>query len=224
MTSIKNILICGIFLSLILVSCNEKKSPLLNKNVTSENITELVAELSGDKLISQTDFNSFANGIKSYNNKLDSLNGKTVSDIIKERQDAVRNANAVQTQRETTLMQLNHSLGFGIKGITPQKDKAGNDYNVAVFQVQNKSEKEIAIVKGIINIKVKANNNIIKQLPVTINRPIKADKQVVNMQNPYKHDANNQRDVLMRANLDKMVADWQPRYIEFTDGSKIEMK
>jgi len=224
MTLSNKVLICGIILSLTLFSCNEKKSPLLNKKVTSDNITELVKELSGDKLISQSDFNSFANGLKAYNNRLDSLNGKAVKDIIKERQEAVRNANTINTARETSVMQMNYNMGFAVASINPTKDEKGNDYDLVVFQVQNNSDKEIALVKGVLNIRVKANNNILKQLPITINRPIKADKQIYNMQTPFNHDPENQVDVVMRTNLDKLKAEWNPQYIEFADGTKIELK
>jgi hypothetical protein len=207
-----------------MAGCNPKKkqeSPLLSEKIDKQNPIELAQKMKEDEKVSREEMDLFTNAMARMSNTPDSLVGKTIGEIIDMQSKALRNASAqtlINTAKRTEMF-LNHS--FKYHGFKPAEEK-GTPLNVLIFEIVNNSDKEISHIEGALSFYNK-NNQLVKRFNLsTLDGKIPAGKSQ-KFQNPFKHDPENQRDVIFR-NQKNLRGVWQPMEIKFADGESVSFK
>jgi hypothetical protein len=222
MRSFKLLLLAILLVSL--VSCQQaQKDPAVYKEViTKDNLQELAEKLSQSSVDAQ-EIQYFNAGITRLGVQ-DSLVGNSIGDVIKMQKEFTKqqSAKAVDNAAAKIEMIMNH--GFKYVGVAP-KDDLGKPLNVIIYEVTNKSEKEMVDIQGALQFVTPQGNKLVKVYPIKSkqmiekNGPIKPGetRQLVL---PYDHSETSVRDSIVR-NIRQLKHLWRPVMIEFADGSKI---
>ena len=208
-------------LFLLLSSCSEQKSTLLNKKISKNNIIEISEKLGQDKLISNIQLDEFKNGLGQIIAENDTLVGKTVADIITKGNSFNRKSILTSTIKNSSKAEISLTLAYQLKSINPTDNENGL-FNIATFIFQNNSDVDINKVEGTLEIRYKSNNKLLKNLPVLFTDVIPSSKAIQKKIN-YVHDPKNNRDILFRQDMNKLIAIWVPKSIDFVDGKKIKI-
>lgn len=209
-----------IAISLItLNACNkdEKSSPIFNEKITKTNLSSIVKKMSEDENLELDDINNFLKGLQRMHK--DSLVGMKVSEIIENELKINRDAQIKQAMILANRAQLNLNHGFYYKGIKPAKQNDTN-YFLVLFDIENKSDKNIVEIKGQLQYK-NAAGQLVKIHKVELKDKIDVGR-VSSFQNLYPLNEANQRDQIL-STLKGLSASWLPTYIKFEDGSEIKI-
>jgi hypothetical protein len=207
-----------------LVSCQQNtKDPLVYKEIiTKDNLPELIKKMGDDENIEVQDLQYFNSGITRLGVQ-DSLAGKSVGDVIDMQKEYTleQNLEATENAANRIAMIMNHN--FKYVGIAP-KDDLAKPLNVIVYEVTNKSDKEMVDIQGALQFVTPNGNKLVKVYPIrskqTIekNGPIKPG-ETRRLMLPYDHTEGNVRDSIVR-NIRQLKHLWRPVTIEFADGTK----
>lgn len=218
---------------LILAGCepSAKESKMLNEVVTKTNVTDLLKKLRDDKDFTSQDFEYFANGMtRLVTMSVDSLMGKTIKYVIKAQKDFERDQIAAQAANQATKVELVMNHEFQYIGISPRQIEDQNrtlkEVDFMVYEITNKSDKEIANVQGMLQF-MDQNNQLVKVYPIMASKILKDDVvkpgETKRIAHPFDHDVANIRDERIRKEHANLRPIWICTMIEFKDGSKISV-
>ncbi len=208
-----------LLITLLIASCTESKSPLLNQKLSKNNIISLSEKLNKDRLISNHQLEYFATGLNEMLANGDSLVGKSVENIISVGSKQKRKSILSSAVSNSSKAEISLAISYRLNSFSPS-DSEGNLQNVASFIFQNNTDIDINKVEGTLEIRYKEHNKLLKNFPVLITDIIPAGK-AIQKNISYIHDPNNNRDILLRQDLNKLIAVWVPKSVEFVSGKKI---
>ncbi|MFP4528755.1 MAG: hypothetical protein ACLFQX_09410 [Candidatus Kapaibacterium sp.] len=223
MTTFTRILISVVILGVIAASwgCDPKeKSGFLNDKIEKGNLVELTQKLKEDKMFTREEMDLFTSGIARMSNTPDSLIGKTVAEVIEIQRQTLREATAENMLNSAKRLEMFMQHAFNYVGYTTS-ERDTTQLNVLVFEIFNKSDKEITDINGQLSFYNQKNRQLIKQFQLTNQDQKIAPGDTVRLQNAFVHNPNDQRDLIFRQS--KMAAVWQPTTITFADGETISM-
>jgi len=184
------------------------------------NFSEVINKVKHDPTISQEDLSLFSNGIARIGTDIDSLNGKTVGNIIELQKEFIRKS--ALTQMLNTSMNINH--GFGLIGWEPSSE-GQKQFDKFKYAIQNKSNKSIKIVEGLLKFYTN-NNQLIRIYPIKVEQNLGVDS-TQQFESIFAYDSTNRSAVMLRRLMTNKsgnaVPVWQPTFIEFGDGSIITL-
>ena len=223
----------SLVLVLVLASCqpNKKESKNLKEIITKTNITELFKTLRDDKDFTSEDFELLTNGMtRLVTLSVDSLLGKSVGQVIQIQKDFRREQTAASAANQATTVELVLNHDFKYIGIKPTevetKDNSMKDVDFIVYEITNKSEKEIAELQGVLRF-MDQNNQLVKVYPILSSKILKGESikpgETKRIAHPFDHDVNNPRDEKIRNDHANLRPIWICTKIEFKDGSTISV-
>lgn len=222
MKSILGLIILGIFISfLTMTSCSKvDNSPIKSEIFNTTNIPDLIDRMKNDITLKNEDIEMFSASLARNSMTLDSLNNKTIGQIIDSQREFLRESSV--SGLVTTAVQVSH--GFKYLGWNA-KDEGDKKFNVFGFAIQNKSKQDIKRVVGLLKF-VDETNQMIRGFRINVTQEIKANT-VSQFNSTFPYDAGNQNDIKLREMLDKKVpnlyAGWQPILIEYSNGKKLSL-
>ncbi len=222
----KNAKAVSIFLIVAgLSSCNQSapKSPVLKEVFTENNITEIAKKVEHDDVITLRELTLLNQGIARLSGVKDSIVGKTVGDVITSQESLSRQVtiNGLKNTAIKTEVNLTHDFKFEKLDFSDNPEEKSYA-NVLTFTIKNTSTQAITNLQGYINA-VDPQNRVVKRFPINIKKPIEPGTNQQIISPGYKHDINNQNDVFMRNNLQKLRAIWQPLLVTLADGKTIDL-
>ncbi len=135
---------------LFVFSCakNEYSSPVFNQKFTINNFSDIAQKIAQDKEISAENITYLSNGLKRLSFFKDSIEGKTVKDIILSEKEYVYQftINELNKISDISILRLNTSNKFlgVVNAVTPDKKEFNNLY----FLLDNKYSKPIKRIAG----------------------------------------------------------------------------
>jgi hypothetical protein len=184
------------------------------------NFSEIINQVKHDPTISQEDLTFFSNGLLRIGSEVDSLEGKTVGNIIELQKEFARKS--AMTQMLNTSMNINH--GFGLIGWEPSVD-GEKKFDKFKYAIQNKSNKNIQIIEGLLKFYTN-NNQLIRIFPIKIDQKIGVDS-TQQFESIFAYDSTNRSAVMLRRLMTNKTGNalpvWQPTYLQFEDGSIITL-
>lgn len=227
MKSLKLIILTFISLAII-TSCQqaEKNPAVYKETITKDNLIELSEKVENTKELDALDLQYFNAGITRLG-VIDSLNGKTIGEVINLQKEFQRVQSATALSNTAPRIQLVMNHGFKYIGVAP-KDDAGTPLNIIVYEVTNKSEKDMVDLQGGLQFVTNQGNKLVKVYPIKSsivlekNGPIKPG-ETRRLALPFDHVSTSVRDSIVR-NINNLKHLWQPVEITFADGTKISAK
>ncbi len=213
-------LIALIAISFILSSCEQKKeSPILKEKFDINNLPQLVEKIQNDKDLSDEEINIINAGISSNANRIDSLNGKTLKEII---DTYMINLKKISINKFiNTAIALNVSSRY-IGWIPDTTNKTGIDAYKIILK--NNSKKVIKRVEGRLSF-ITNQNQIMGIFDVNLTVKIPAGEQRIifaKTQNTTEINTTRIRQILeTQPNI--LFAQWQVVEVEFDDGELISL-
>jgi hypothetical protein len=206
--------------SLLFISCSNRESKLKEEVVTSSNISDIANQIKNDKNMSNDDIDLFTQGISRLGAIKDSLNNKTVGQVIENQKEYERNLKTVALMSTASRLEMVYSLGITFtKKLMYSQDTVNADG--VELMIKNNSGKAIQGVKGQIRI-FNTQNQLIKVRYVEWNDFNLEPGKSVMKREFWNHDPNNQYDNYVRENRD-LTAIWVPESITFSDGKKLSI-
>ena len=222
------ILISAVAALVIFSSCqqNESNLPVYKEVITKSNLLEIVNQIETSEEVDSEELQLFSAGIARLGVK-DSLAGLSVGEVIAMQREFQRKqaVDAISTSAPRVELVMNHT--FKYVGIAP-KDDGKEPLNVIVYEVTNKSDKEMVDIQGGLQFVTPRDNKLVKLYPVKSkvmiekNGPIKPG-ETRRLALPFQHVDTSVRDSIVR-NIQGLKHLWQPLMIEFSDGTKITTK
>lgn len=211
-----------VFVAIILVGCEQKQteSPIMKDTLTKNNMLEIAKKIADDNSFTKDDIEYYLNGMERLMN-LDSLEGKTVKEVIESQKEIVRYVSVQNMKSSAARQQMNSNLKVDFK----QKLKLENDsLNVdgVEFVLKNISGKTIKAVAGRIRF-VNQQNQIVKLVDLSYDDLSLETGKDFDKKDFWLHDPNNQFDITFR-NTERLTATWLPEKIVFADGTIISVK
>jgi hypothetical protein len=217
--------LASLFISFVLISssCSQQHDEAprsASLKFDKENFSEVINQVKHDPTISQEDLTLFSNGIARIGAEIDSLEGKTVGSIIELQKEFVRKS--AMTQMLNTSMNINH--GFGLIGWEPTID-GDKKFDKFKYAIQNKSNKNIKIVEGLLKFYT-TNNQLIRIFPIKIDQLIGVDS-TQQFESIFAYDSTNRSALMLRRLMTNKSGNalpvWQPTFIQFGDESIITL-
>lgn len=196
----------------------ESSSPLLDQKISTTNLFEISQEIIKDNKISNEDIELFAKGIARLGVMNDSLNGKTVGEVIASQKNYLQRVYSKEMFGNAARVQMIMHHQFQYIAVQPQ-DEGDQKIDLVIFDVANISDKEITNLEGILKLYDK-NNNLIKMYHIDSEVSIPVDK-TERIGQPFFHDKENPKDEYIRSEA-SFRSIWQPIEISFSDGSSIK--
>jgi len=218
---------------LIFAGCqpSAKESKLVSEVVTKTNITDLFKKLRDDKDFTAQDFETFTNGMtRLVTLSVDSLMGKSVSQVMTLQKEFEREQIASTAANQATKVELVLNHEFKYVGMKPTQidntDNTKKEVDFMVYEVTNKSEKEISNIQGMLQF-MDQNNQLVKVYPIVSSKVMKDEVikpgETKRIAHPFDHDIANVRDEKIRNEHANLRPIWICTMIEFKDGSKISV-
>jgi len=214
---------------LLLNSCqkDELAGNIYNKQITQDNLIEIVKEISKDKNLSKDNLDIITVGLTRLSTlKRDTVLGKTLKEIYNIEKEFMyeQSIATLKTQATKVELVLNHEFRF--IDLVP-RDTLDKFYNIIVFEIKNPSKREIKNILGTLQF-FDVNGQIVKTFPIETAK-LQTEHNVPSGQSkriaiPFIHDKNNIRDEMMRNDLKSMRAVWIANMIEFADGKQISVQ
>lgn len=204
------------------IACQQQKSDpkSYSEVINKDNLSTITKFLKNDKDITTEDLNYLRTAIRYYSPIQDSLFGKTVGELIKSQKERDYTNSFNNLKSASFNIASDYALTFGIKEFQ-RIDEEGRKINLFTYTLSNKSEKDIKSIIGAVDF-MNPQNQLVKRFTIEIDKEIPVGK-VLNQPYPYPHDDENNRDQIIRNNLNQLRPVWKPTLIEFSDGSKIEL-
>ncbi len=230
----QNSIILSIIFVLLIAGCQPKakESKLLGEVVTKTNVTEIFKKLRDDMDFTAQDFELFTNGMtRMVTMSVDSLMGKSVGQIIEIQRNFERDQIASTAANQATKIELVMNHEFKYVGMKPtqidDKDKNKKEIDFLIYEITNKSEKEMTNIEGVLQFMDK-DNQLVKVYPIVSSKILKEGEvikpgETKRFAHPYDHDVNNVRDEKIRNDHANLRPIWICTKIDFKDGSKISV-
>ncbi len=226
----QSIVVLSLIIVLVLTSCEPgaKESQLYGEIITKTNISDIFKKLRTDKDFTTQDFEYFTNGMtRLVTLSEDSLMGKTVAQVINEQKLSERDQVAAYAANQAIKVELvlNHEFKYlGMKPTTIDGKDSVKEVDFLVYELMNKSDKEIIEVRGMLQF-LNQDNQLVKAYPIIASKVLKGEVikpgETKRFTHPFDHDVNNKRDEIVRNDHANLKPVWICTYIEFKDGSKI---
>ena len=220
MKQIKSLAIIAIFSSILLFSCGKRDSSILKEQIKSDNLVDLVTRMKADKDVSVEEIGYFNNVLNQFAAAKDSLNNKTVEELINKERERIREASFANVLENAARNEINYTLAFSLQSMTPY-DTNGQQFNILNYNFQNLYDKDVVAIQGFCEIYDQAGT-IVKRFVIDIKKVIPVGRMLTQPY-PYPHDPKNERDSFLRANFKALRIVWRPTLVEFTNGKKLTM-
>lgn len=196
----------------------ESGSPLMDKKISTTNLFELSKEIIKDNQISNNEIELFAKGIARLGVMNDSLEGKTVRQVITSQKNYLQRVYGKEMLGNAARVQMIMHHEFQYIGVQPQ-DEGDQKIDLVIFDVVNISDKEIVNLEGVLKL-YDRNNNLIKMYHIDSEVSIDIGK-TERIGQPFFHDEENPKDEFIRSE-ETFRSIWQPIEISFADGTSIK--
>lgn len=213
-----------ITLVLISFSCSQQnQEPASRSNIlkfSEDNFVEIINKIKEDPTMTREQLTLFTNGIARMGTQTDSLVGKTVGEIIQLQKDYLRRS--ALTSMLSTSMNIHH--GFGLLGWEPVEQE-GKQFDVFKYAIQNKSDKNLEVVEGLLKFYTN-NNQLIRIYPIRVEQSIGVDS-TQQFESTFRYDSTNKSANMLRrlmtSETGRAIPIWQPTLIKLGDGSSISL-
>lgn len=217
--NLKNIRIFGLFLIFLFVGCNSKDdSPILKEKFEYSNLPNLIEKIKNDTKFQKENIDLLSGIVIKYAQTPDSLNGKTIVEIISREKEILRK-NSITSLISSA---LNSSINYRYLG-WEFKDTNNAKFTVVNYAIQNRSKKDIKAIEGMFSFVTTANQTI-RSIPIKINQELKSGiTYSFSTSYPSREDDNLEKTLreLLETKSPNLYTLWQPISIEFSDGQKI---
>lgn len=204
-----------------LISCqkSENDPSFYKEKINTKSLSNIGEIITNTENMSTEDLRLLNSAINYYSPVKDSLNGKTIGELITSQREREKQ-NAMNQLKATSFnVASSQALKFNISKFEPIDQEGGKPLNVPTYQFMNVSDKTIKKIEGFLN--VYNGNQLVKRYTVEVEKDIPAEK-TLNQPYPYEHKTDNQRDVVVRENFNKLRKVWIPTLIEFEDGTTLD--
>lgn len=209
----------GLFLIFLFVSCNPKDdSPIIKEKFDYSNLPNLIEKIKNDTKFQKENIDLLSGIVIKYAQTPDSLNGKTLLEIISKEKETLRK-NSITSLISSA---LNSSINYRYLG-WEFKDTNNAKYTVVNYAIQNRSKKDIKAIEGMFSFVTTANQTI-RTIPIKINQELKSGLTYsFSTSYPSRDDDNLEKTLreLLETKSPNLYTLWQPTSIEFSDGQKI---
>lgn len=207
----------------LLLSCSkdEYSSPIFQKKYSANNFAEIAKQIENDKDISPENITYLSNGLKRLSFNKDSIDGKTIKDIILSEKEYVYQYTLSELKKisDISILRLNTENKFlgVVLAITPKKE----EFNKLYFTLNNKYSKAIKNISGELLFFYRPDMNKPDQrqlnpIPFSYNSVLKANAiDTVILNQPF--DKNNETSVLLRNNTSNLSGVMNILEVEFED-------
>lgn len=226
----QSIIVVSLIIVVILTGCEPgaKESKLYSEIITKTNISDIFKKLRDDKDFTSQDFEYFTNGMtRLVTLAEDSLMGKSIAQVIGEQKSFERDQIAATAANQAIKVELvlNHDFKYvGLKPTQLDNKDSVKEVDFMVYEIANKSGKEISNVQGILQF-IDQNNDVVKVYPIEASKVLKGEVikagETKRFAHPFDHDVNNKRDEKIRNEHAQLKPIWVCTMIEFSDGTKI---
>ena len=205
-----------------LIACEQKQaeSSIMKDTLTKNNMIEVAKKIADDPNFNKDDIEFLTVGMERLMN-VDSLEGKTVGQVIESQKELIRYASVQNLKNSAARQQMNCNAKIDFR----QKLKLENDsINVdgVEFIIKNKSGKSITGIAGRIRF-INQQNQIVKIVDVKYENLELAAGTDLDKKDFWIHDSKNQFDIAFRTS-EHLTATWLPEKITFSDGTIISSK
>jgi len=217
------ILTISIMFVVSIIGCNqEQESPVLSIKISKDNLIEIKDKIEQDKNLSVFDIQYFNNGLTRLGIVPDTIIGMSVKDIINSQEDIQKNNANLLLNQTTTRIMMNMYYSVQYLGLQPMIDTINNTKATTIlYEFKNQTDKTIVKVGGFIQF-FNRNQQIIKQYEVENTQIIPADA-AIKFYKAFAHDDKDGRDSIIRNFHTSLLTKWQPKYIEFSDSTKLSL-
>ncbi len=199
----------------------QKKSPLLQEEVTPHNLVDIADKIKEEKNFTTEQIRNYSSGVSRLSRNEDSLAGKTVADVIEFEEEKQRTIAMNGLLTSSTKAEMRMSLAFSSNQLAPKKDTLDKRYDLVKFTVKNKADKDITNFSGILVFRVEGRN--IKQFNISSKQKIDAG-ETLQLQQLFNADNRSTQVYQAKKQNLNVTTKWQPMLIEFADGEKLELK
>ncbi len=218
--SIKKInIFIGLFSLFLFASCSQKEeSMLLKEKFDYSNLPDLVEKIKNDTKFQKENIDLLSGIIIKYAQTPDSINGKTISDIIDREKELLRK----NSMTSLISSALNSAINYRYLN-WEFKDTNNAKFTVVNYAIQNRSKQDIKALEGIFSFVTNANQTI-RTVPIKINQEIKSGLTYsFSTSYPSRDDDPLEKTLreLLQSKSPNLYTMWQPTSIEFADGKKI---
>jgi hypothetical protein len=209
-----------IAMAVLFSACQQKKeSPILKEQFSVKDLPQLIEKIRNDKDLTREEIEILNAGITGNMNRLDSIEGKTLKNIIETRQKILKK-NSINKFVNTALA-LNVASRY--IGWVPDTTNTTGIVGYKIY-VKNKSSKEIKRIFGRLNFFTN-QKRIVGLFDVNLTVNIPSEKESVIL---AKISQNNMKNVAQIRNIletapNTLFAQWQVLEVEFTDGDVISL-
>lgn len=224
----KNIKIIYVLVGFFIISsvwgCNKNESKLLDQTITKKNLPEIVNSLKNENLMTPDDIAIFSNAIGRLSNiSIDTLVGKSVQQVIDMQKEFAKQNNFRQLSITAARVAMNMNYEIKYLGLQTVKDTIkGHEGNTILYEIKNAYGHPIKKLAGYLQF-FSQDNVLIKQFELDNPQQIPS-KGSLQFYKVFNHDPKQVRDSLVRFHSNEMIVRWQPEFLEFTDGTKFEVK
>ncbi|MCX7737042.1 MAG: hypothetical protein N2319_10045 [Candidatus Kapabacteria bacterium] len=209
----------GLFLIFLFIGCNPKDdSPILKEKFDYSNLPNLIEKIKNDTKFQKENIDLLSGIVIKYAQTPDSLNGKTLLEIISKEKETLRK-NSITSLISSA---LNSSINYRYLG-WEFKDTNNAKYTVVNYAIQNRSKKDIKAIEGMFSFVTTANQTI-RTIPIKINQELKSGLTYsFSTSYPSRDDDDLEKTLreLLETKSPNLYTLWQPTSIEFSDGQKI---
>jgi hypothetical protein len=224
----KNTIILIVFIlsiTLFFFGCDEKKeSKILDTTITKTNLPEMINNLKTENILEAGDIviiNSALNRLGA--NNPDTLYGMSLRNIYDLQKEYLKEQNYDLLSKSATRISMNMNYEIKYLGIKPVVDTVNKiKGNSVMYEFSNNTDNAIKKIQGLLQF-YNSQNNLIKQFEIDNTEQI-PPKDTVRFYKAFAHNDNEPRDSIIRYHNDKLIVRWKPFYLEFDDGTKIELK
>lgn len=218
-----NIIKYSIFLSLFFlfffVACNQKNdSILLKEKFDYSHLPDLLEKIKSDNKFQKEDIDMLSGIIIKYAQTPDSINGKTIAELINKEKELLRK-NSITSLISSA---LNSTINYRYLN-WEFKDTNNAKFTVVNYAIQNRGKQDIKAIEGIFSF-VTSTNQTIRTIPIKINQELKSGLTYsFSTSYPSRDDDALEKTLreLLETKSPNLYTLWQPTLIEFADGKKI---
>jgi hypothetical protein len=209
----------GLFSIFLFVSCNQKnESPLLKEKFDYSNLPDMIDKIKNDTKFQKESIDLLSGIVIKYAQTPDSINGKTLSDLIEKEKELLRKNSITSLVSSALNSVINYRyLSWEFKDTNNAK------YTVVNYAIQNRSKQDIKAIEGIFSFVTTANQTI-RTIPIKINQEVKSGL-TYSFSTSYPSRDNDPLEKTLRELLEtkspNLYTLWQPTSIEFSNGKKI---
>lgn len=218
----------GLFLFavvLMMSSCNkmnDRSDAIYNEKFTENNFVDVAEKVKKDNTMEDKDLEYLVSGLKRLSFFKDSVNGKTVKEIIEkeEKYEKEYKMKMLESMANISVLRLNTKNAY--LGVTPSQDQAQNETNNLFFEFANNYNKAIKNISGeIVLFYVEQGRQPIQLKPIQFQytNPIQANfKDTIILVQRYSE--TDELAKLIRNNTTKISGSLNITNVEFDNGKK----